>query len=283
MSDAPIRVITHLSLQSPSPCPLSIASFIALTTGFRRAHTLPPRLKGNTVSTTTRSLCACALLEVRFSGQCNFCRFIVARPCTPFTRSAVKSMTSRDGGASRSLKHKLLSNWRTEIALLYAGQPRHVITHALSDAASAYGLRCEDFMAVIDGMEMDARADIRAPSLIELDLYCERVAVAVGRLSVRIFGEETPAGERVAAELGRALQLTNICATSSKMPGGIGCICLASCCIRTAFFRSPRAGCWHSQRFPMSAAIWPCSPKGITRLPPTQSPLVPAARCAQPR
>jgi hypothetical protein len=27
-------------------------------------------------------------------------------------------------------------------------------------------------------MEMDARADIRAPSLIELDLYCERVGVA---------------------------------------------------------------------------------------------------------
>lgn len=57
-------------------------------------------------------------------------------------------------------------------------------------------------------MEIDAH--IRARSLDELDLYCERVVVAVGRLSVRIFGEETPAGERVAAELGRALQLTNI-------------------------------------------------------------------------
>ena len=59
-------------------------------------------------------------------------------------------------------------------------------------------------------MEMDARTDLRAPSLEELDLYCERVVVAVGRLSVRIFGEETQAGERVAAELGRAWQLTNI-------------------------------------------------------------------------
>jgi presqualene diphosphate synthase len=36
------------------------------------------------------------------------------------------------------------------------------------------------------------------------------VAVAVGRLSVRVFGDETPGGERVAAKLGRALQLTNI-------------------------------------------------------------------------
>ena len=61
-----------------------------------------------------------------------------------------------------------------------------------------------------DGMEMDARRDIRALSFAELDLYCERVAVAVGWISVRIFGEASPAGELVAAELGRALQLTNI-------------------------------------------------------------------------
>jgi presqualene diphosphate synthase len=50
----------------------------------------------------------------------------------------------------------------------------------------------------------------RAPSFEQLDRYCECVAVAVGRLSVRIFGEETPAGENVAAELGHAFQLTTI-------------------------------------------------------------------------
>jgi phytoene synthase len=115
-----------------------------------------------------------------------------------------------DGDATRALKSILLSDWRTEIAMLYAGRPQHVVTRALSEAVHLYGLKCRDFLAIIDGMEMDAQADIRAPTLIDLDLYCERVAVAVGRLSVRIFGEETPAGEGVAAELGRALQLTNI-------------------------------------------------------------------------
>jgi phytoene synthase len=115
-----------------------------------------------------------------------------------------------DGDATRSLKDILLSDWRSEIALLYAGRPQHAVTRALSEAVRLYGLQCSEFLAIIDGMEMDARTDIRAPTLIELDLYCERVAVAVGRLSVRIFGEETPAGQRVAAELGRALQLTNI-------------------------------------------------------------------------
>lgn len=115
-----------------------------------------------------------------------------------------------EGDASRELKLTLLSNWRSEIALLYAGRPRHAVTRALGEAVHLYGLRCADFLAVIDGVEMDARRDIRAPSSAELDRYCECVAVAVARLSVRISGEETPAGERVAAELGRALQLTNI-------------------------------------------------------------------------
>src|ERR1700731_2311695 len=115
-----------------------------------------------------------------------------------------------DGEASRSLKETLLLNWRSEIAHLYAGQPRHDVTRGLSEAIHLYGLRCDDFLGIIDGMEMDARRDIRAPSFAQLDRYCERAAVAVGRLSVRIFGEETAAGERVAAELGRALQLTNI-------------------------------------------------------------------------
>ena len=46
----------------------------------------------------------------------------------------------------------------------------------------------EDFHAVIDGMEMDLEQDIRAPDLATLDLYCDRVASAVGRLSVRVFG-----------------------------------------------------------------------------------------------
>jgi presqualene diphosphate synthase len=115
-----------------------------------------------------------------------------------------------DGEASRALKQTLLANWRGEIAHLYAGRPRNAVTLGLSKALHLYGLRCHDFLAIIDGAEMKAQTDIRAPSFAQLDRYCECMAVAVGRLAVRIFGDETPAGERVAAELGRALQLTNI-------------------------------------------------------------------------
>jgi presqualene diphosphate synthase len=71
-------------------------------------------------------------------------------------------------------------------------------------------LQQEDFDAVIDGMAMDAAEDIRAPDWATLDLYCDRVASAVGRLSVRIFGLAPEPGEALAHHLGRALQLTNI-------------------------------------------------------------------------
>jgi presqualene diphosphate synthase len=57
---------------------------------------------------------------------------------------------------------------------------------------------------------MDAVEDIRAPDLATLDLYCDRVASAVGRLSVRVFGMDEESGKQLAHHLGRALQLTNI-------------------------------------------------------------------------
>jgi presqualene diphosphate synthase len=103
-----------------------------------------------------------------------------------------------------------LARWRDEIDALYAGGPRHVVARALLRPVREYDLQRKDFLAVIDGMEMDAREDIRAPSLAVLDLYCARVASAVGLLSVRAFGSYVPAADRVADELGRALQLTNI-------------------------------------------------------------------------
>jgi phytoene/squalene synthetase len=46
--------------------------------------------------------------------------------------------------------------------------------------------------------------------LATLDLYCARVASAVGHLSVHIFGDPSAAAHGVAESLGRALQLTNI-------------------------------------------------------------------------
>nr|WP_294577885.1 presqualene diphosphate synthase HpnD [uncultured Rhodopila sp.] len=111
-----------------------------------------------------------------------------------------------------SLDGKLLAlaGWRETIAALYQGRTRDPVTRVLALAIPRFQLRYEDFIAIIDGMQSDAETVIVAPSMAELDLYCDRVASAVGRLSVRAFGDSSAAADRVAFNLGRALQLTNI-------------------------------------------------------------------------
>jgi len=102
-----------------------------------------------------------------------------------------------------------LSEWRRRIEAIYAGKVPPDL-RGLAQAASDFKLQKEDFLAVIDGMDMDAAEDIRAPDWAKLDLYCDRVASAVGRLSVRVFGMAENDGIALAHHLGRALQLTNI-------------------------------------------------------------------------
>src|SRR5256712_13040783 len=96
-----------------------------------------------------------------------------------------------------------------DVEALFRGAPRTRL-RASSEPIRAFDLQREDFLSIVDGMEMDARADIRAPDLATLDLYCDRVACAVGRLSVRVFGIHGRDGASLAFHLGRALQLTNI-------------------------------------------------------------------------
>ena len=102
-----------------------------------------------------------------------------------------------------------LAAWRSDVNALYAGETPARLA-GLKQPVADFDLAREDFLALIDGMEMDAFDDIRAPSFAMLDLYCDRVASAVGRLSVRVFGIEREAGVALAHHLGRALQLTNI-------------------------------------------------------------------------
>jgi len=114
-----------------------------------------------------------------------------------------------DGTQSRVVRGNELEVWRDNIEAVYQGGPS-LRAAFLEPAILRYRLRKMDFLALIDGMEMDVTEDIRAPDLATLDLYCDRVASAVGRLSIKAFGMEEEPGFRLAHHLGRALQLTNM-------------------------------------------------------------------------
>lgn len=120
---------------------------------------------------------------------------------------AVDDVADRDGPRDERLAE--LEGWRADIDRLYADAVPERLA-PLAEPIRRFGLRRQDFHAVVDGMAMDAAADIQAPDEATLDLYCDRVASAVGRLSVRIFGLDAERGEALAHHLGRALQLTNI-------------------------------------------------------------------------
>jgi len=114
-----------------------------------------------------------------------------------------------DHNGPRPTRLAELTRWRADVDALYSGHEPPRLRN-LATAVRTFALERADFLAIIDGMEMDVVADIRAPDINTLDLYCDRVASAVGRLSVNIFGMTRGDGVALAHHLGRALQLTNI-------------------------------------------------------------------------
>jgi len=115
-----------------------------------------------------------------------------------------------DGTDEALVKMARLQSWRRDVESLFGdGQPTAAIA-CLKPVVDGYGLDKADLIAVIDGMRTDAHDAVRMADEAAFDLYIDRVASAVGRLSDKVFGLSGPAAERLAHHLGRALQITNI-------------------------------------------------------------------------
>lgn len=116
-----------------------------------------------------------------------------------------------DEGGTRDEKLSGLAEWRREIDRVFDGAPQTPTGLALKDVVRAFGLQKDEFILVIEGMEMDAKGPIVAPSLADLLAYTRRAAGAVGMLSMPVFGApRSKVADDFALSLGDALQLTNI-------------------------------------------------------------------------
>ncbi|HYD29689.1 MAG TPA: presqualene diphosphate synthase HpnD [Azospirillaceae bacterium] len=119
-----------------------------------------------------------------------------------------------DQPGSPEVKREQLAAWRARIRRLYvegmAAGHADPITEGLASAIARFGLPRAELEAVIDGVAMDLSGMMRAPALSVLELYCRRVAGAVGLLAIRVFDRPDPAGETFAVALAEAMQFTNI-------------------------------------------------------------------------
>ncbi|MEL6112856.1 MAG: presqualene diphosphate synthase HpnD [Pseudomonadota bacterium] len=116
-----------------------------------------------------------------------------------------------DDGRTPEDRQRALDEWRAEIDRVYAGNPQSLTGQALVEPIARFDLDKEEFILVIEGMEMDAHGPIVAPSMDTLFAYTRRAAGAVGQLSMPIFGApKTDAARTFALSLGDALQITNI-------------------------------------------------------------------------
>ena len=112
---------------------------------------------------------------------------------------------TRDAGVARAK----LAWWRGEIDNVYGGTPQHPVARALAESAAPYGIEKAHLFEIVDGATMDL--DYNAyPDFEALKVYCHRVAGVVAVLSARIFGYRNSASLDYAADLGLALQLTDI-------------------------------------------------------------------------
>jgi phytoene synthase len=144
--------------------------------------------------------------------------FLVALSCLPAARregmtaiyafcrvadDAVDEARDPAEGAGR------LRFWHEELERVDRGAPATAIGRSLQRGLRAFSGSTAPLRELLLGMEMDLHG-VTYPDLAALEVYCHRVASAVGLACLPVLGVQGAGAEAYAERLGRALQLTNI-------------------------------------------------------------------------
>ena len=113
-----------------------------------------------------------------------------------------------DGPLTPAEKIVQLGRARASVEQLETRSEDPVIA-ALASVERNFPIPRDAFLDLIDGVQMDL-AGTRYETFDELVVYCRRVAGAIGRLCLSVFGSGERGAFALADDLGVALQLTNI-------------------------------------------------------------------------
>ena len=122
---------------------------------------------------------------------------------------AVDDVADEDSVPTEKRREQLAA-WREDIRLACENKnPQFVLNQEFAPVIRQFKLPFALFDEIIKGCETDLDT-LRYENHEQLELYCYRVASAVGLLSIEIFGYKNAACHDYAVYLGKALQFTNI-------------------------------------------------------------------------
>jgi len=100
---------------------------------------------------------------------------------------------------------------RDELDAIAAGTPQSdVVLAGFQDVTRRHAIPLRYAHELVDGMAMDV-GSVRYRTMAELLVYCYRVAGTVGLMMAHVMNVRDPGALQRAADLGIAMQLTNIC------------------------------------------------------------------------
>ena len=115
-----------------------------------------------------------------------------------------------DSSASVAEKTADLQAWRERLDRIFVGRGEDPLDRELIWAIRRFDLPRAEFDGMLDGMTIDAAAEVRIADRAGLAHYARCVAGTVGVMAVKIFGCPDQASAAFAVAQGEALQLTNI-------------------------------------------------------------------------
>ncbi len=121
-----------------------------------------------------------------------------------------KADSIADSHKLKKKKIKQINNLKKEINDVFNNNLNNNFSKALKHYINIYKLEKKHFLDIINGVEMDINNIMICPNIKTFNLYCYRVAGAVGLISLKIFGQYNKKTKNFGLYLAKALQITNI-------------------------------------------------------------------------
>ena len=121
-----------------------------------------------------------------------------------------KADSIADSHELKKKKIKKINELRKEINKIFNNNLNNKSSRTLKYYIDSYKLKKKHFLEIINGVEMDINNIMICPNKKIFNLYCYRVAGAVGLISLKIFGCYNKKTKYFGLYLAKALQITNI-------------------------------------------------------------------------